>query len=278
MANIHQRKIDIIVYAVCLIAVIGMFIYAAAAHDRLPEQIPTQFGILGKISGYGSRNSVFTLPGVLLVLLPSLIIVGMFPAAWNLPRIKVTEANAPYIAAVVRNMLDIMLIMRGIADPKTALRCKNIYEYAKISRIASNQLSNDTKLKGLANDAWTIEGTGRIYGDACLPSDYLKFMKMTPQAIICTGLKARVEFYSKGEPIDLLPWSNCQWLINNVLENNTRPLLEVELYTLKEMEVRRRIVMDLQDKWEKDNPGGRSSDYAECPVPECECGSPVGGV
>ncbi|MBP5354865.1 MAG: DUF1648 domain-containing protein [Lachnospiraceae bacterium] len=110
MANIHQRKIDIIVYAVCLIAVIGMFIYAAAAHDRLPEQIPTQFGILGKISGYGSRNSVFTLPGVLLVLLPSLIIVGMFPAAWNLPSIKVTEANAPYIAACVRNMLDVMLL------------------------------------------------------------------------------------------------------------------------------------------------------------------------
>ena len=111
MANIHQRKIDIVVYALCLAAVIGMLIYAAAAHDRLPEQIPTQFGILGKIGAYGSRNSIFALPCVMLVMLPSLIIVGMFPAAWNLPRIKVTDANAPYIAAVVRNMLDIMLLV-----------------------------------------------------------------------------------------------------------------------------------------------------------------------
>ena len=111
MANIHQRKIDIIVYALCLSAVIGMFIYAAAAHNRLPEQIPTQYGFLGEIEGYGSRNSIFTVPGVLLVMLPSLIIVGMFPAAWNLPRVKVTDANAPYIAACVRNMLDIMLLV-----------------------------------------------------------------------------------------------------------------------------------------------------------------------
>ena len=37
----------------------------------------------------------------------------------------------------------------------------------------------------------------------------------------------------KGEPIDLLPWGHGQWLINRVLENNTRPLLEVELFTLK---------------------------------------------
>lgn len=184
-----------------------------------------------------------------------------------------------FVLGSVCNMLDIMLIMRGIADPKTALRCKNIYEYAKISRIASNQLSDDPRLKDVVNDGWTIEGAGRIYGDACLPADYLKFMKMTPQAIICTGLKARVEFYGKEEPVDLLPWGHGQWLINKVLENNTRPLLEVELYTLKEMEVRRRTILDLQRKWEADHPNGRQ-DYGDCPAPEvpCECDTPVGGV
>ena len=111
MANIHQRKIDIIVYALCLSAVIGMFICAVALLNQLPEQIPAQYGLLGKINGYGSRNSIFAMPGVLLVLLVTLIIVGMFPAAWNLPGVEVTDANAPYLAVCVRNMLDVMLLV-----------------------------------------------------------------------------------------------------------------------------------------------------------------------
>ena len=110
MSNFHLRKIDIIVYALCLAAVIGMFVYAAATRSTLPEQIPTHYSLTGKINGYGGRSSVFMMPVVLLVLLPTLIITGMIPAAWNLPGVKVTKANAPYITACVRNMMDSMLL------------------------------------------------------------------------------------------------------------------------------------------------------------------------
>ncbi len=110
MSNFHLRKIDIIVYALCLAAVIGMFVYAAATRSTLPEQIPTHYSLTGKINGYGGRSSVFMMPVVLLVLLPTLIITGMIPTAWNLPGVKVTKANAPYITACVRNMMDGMLL------------------------------------------------------------------------------------------------------------------------------------------------------------------------
>ena len=110
MSKFHIRKIDIIVYALCLAAVIGMFVYAAASRSTLPEQIPTHYSLLGKINGYGSRNSIFMMPGVLLVMLPAIIITGMFPAAWNLPHVKVTKTNAPYITACVHNMMDVMLL------------------------------------------------------------------------------------------------------------------------------------------------------------------------
>ena len=111
MKRLALRKIDLIIYCICILAALASLVAGIIIYNRLPAEIPTQFGLTGKIGGYGSRSAIFTFPAFELFMLPVLVIVSMFPVCWNLPGVTITEENAPLLGACVRNMLNTMLVL-----------------------------------------------------------------------------------------------------------------------------------------------------------------------
>ena len=103
--RVPLRKIDYAAYIVCFLAVFIMFIYCIVAWKRIPEQIPSYYDFSGNVRSYAGRSTVLSAPISLLVLIPVLIIVSFFPAAWNFPKIKITPHNAPALTTCVRNLL-----------------------------------------------------------------------------------------------------------------------------------------------------------------------------
>lgn len=59
----------------------------------LPETIPTHFGFSGAPDDWGSKNTLFLLPGLGLILYISLTVVGFFPHTYNYLW-AITEKNA----------------------------------------------------------------------------------------------------------------------------------------------------------------------------------------
>ena len=107
----HFRKIDIIIFALCLAVAIGMMLYLAIAWKTIPDKIPGKFTSSGEILSYESKAYLFSCPVALFFLVISLAVVSMFPTAWNIPTVKVTPENEPFIRVCIRNMMNIMLIL-----------------------------------------------------------------------------------------------------------------------------------------------------------------------
>ena len=120
MKRLALRKIDLIIYCICILAALASLVAGIIIYNRLPAEIPTQFGLTGKISGYGSRSAIFVFPAFELFMLPVLVAVSMFPVCWNVPGVTITEANAPRLGACIRNMLNAMLLI--ITVTMTTLR------------------------------------------------------------------------------------------------------------------------------------------------------------
>lgn len=104
------RIIDLVVIGLCILASLGMLLYYLIAGNDLPAEIPARFSFTGKISGYSGHSILLSSPIILLVLTLILSFVSSFPSAWNLPGVRITEENLPRISAVIRTMMDIMLL------------------------------------------------------------------------------------------------------------------------------------------------------------------------
>ena len=105
------RKIDIVVFAFTLMAILGMVLYLIIAWKTIPDQIPAKYTSAGEVLSYESKSTLLTFPIILLVMSVTLVIVSLFPTAWNVPNVKITPKNEPYIRVCVRSMIDIMLLL-----------------------------------------------------------------------------------------------------------------------------------------------------------------------
>lgn len=75
---------------VSLLCFIGFTIYSVT---RLPETIPTHFNASGIPDDYGSKNTLWMLPVVALILYAILSLVGKIPEKFNYP-VRITTENA----------------------------------------------------------------------------------------------------------------------------------------------------------------------------------------
>ncbi len=104
------RIIDLVVIGLCILASLGMLLYYLIARSGLPLEVPARYSFTGRISGYGSRSILLASPLILLFLTVILSVVSRFPSAWNLPGIRITEENLPRISAVIRTMMNVLLL------------------------------------------------------------------------------------------------------------------------------------------------------------------------
>lgn len=119
------RKIDIVVFVFTGLVIIGMFLYLAIAWKSIPDRIPANFTTSGEILTYESKGYLFSVPIALFLMSSVLIVAGCIPSAWNIPKVKITPKNEPYIRVCIRAMIDIMLLLITIAMSITFLSLLN---------------------------------------------------------------------------------------------------------------------------------------------------------
>ena len=95
-------KVLEVIAAVLLLSIWVNLLYNYAA---TPDSVPIHFNARGEPDGWGSRNGLFLLPMVSLVLYFALTLVSRLPSRYyNLP-VNITEANGPMQFALARRLI-----------------------------------------------------------------------------------------------------------------------------------------------------------------------------
>ena len=96
---------EILVEIAALVGVLLTVVVIVQSWPTLPDTIPTHFGVSGQPDAWGSRVSLWLLPGIsiLLVYIP-LTIFSRFPHIGNYPW-NITEENAETQYQLVRSMM-----------------------------------------------------------------------------------------------------------------------------------------------------------------------------
>jgi uncharacterized membrane protein len=79
--------------ALSVVALVTLVVTTAYWWAALPATIPTHFGIDGKPNAYGSKDTIWLLPGILLVLTVAFSLLSRYPWLFNYP-VTITEENA----------------------------------------------------------------------------------------------------------------------------------------------------------------------------------------
>ena len=90
-----------------VLGVLGvLFIVGSLAFSwsSVPDTIPTHFNAAGQANAYGSKDTLFTLPAITVVLYVLLTVVGFFPYIFNFPW-RITEQNAEAQYRLAHTML-----------------------------------------------------------------------------------------------------------------------------------------------------------------------------
>lgn len=79
-------------------------VYVIQAWGSLPETIPTHFNGMGEADDWGSKNTIFIMPVIAIVLFVPMYFLCKAPHLFNFP-FEITEENAPRIYPVARLLL-----------------------------------------------------------------------------------------------------------------------------------------------------------------------------
>lgn len=73
--------------------IFASWLWAFLFYSKLPETIPSHFGISGAADAFGPKTGIFSLPGIATVLFIGLTILNRFPHIFNYPE-TITQTNA----------------------------------------------------------------------------------------------------------------------------------------------------------------------------------------
>jgi len=91
--KVPLTTIDFTLEAIAILGIISLSLLAVVSYSSFPDRIPTHFDLKGRADDWGSRATVFLLPGISSVLYAGITILNMFPHTFNYP-VKITEENA----------------------------------------------------------------------------------------------------------------------------------------------------------------------------------------
>lgn len=102
MLNNHPRVPFIVnkwvhfLNGISIICIIGSIIYLFFAYQNLPEMIPIHFNAQGDADNWGSKNTIFIMPGIAIILFVGLFFLSKVPHVYNYT-VEITEENASQI-------------------------------------------------------------------------------------------------------------------------------------------------------------------------------------
>lgn len=91
--TIEPTPTDRVVEAAAVAGLAFAFATVALYWPALPERVPTHFGFAGKPDAWGTKSSLWFLPGMLAVLYIVMTVVCRFPHVFNYP-VPITPENA----------------------------------------------------------------------------------------------------------------------------------------------------------------------------------------
>ncbi len=91
----------------------GALLLAIYHYPGLPEQVPSHFNYKGEVDGRGSKNLVFLLPAIAIVMALGIIYLSRFPDKFNYPK-KITPENAAYEYRRARFMIRVLNVFTSL--------------------------------------------------------------------------------------------------------------------------------------------------------------------
>jgi uncharacterized membrane protein len=108
--KLSLTRTDYILESIAIAGLLASWILPSVLFSTLPETIPTHIGLSGEIDGWGSKNQLFILPSISLLILIGLSILNKYPHTFNYLS-KVTEENAHQLYTSGTRMLRIAKII-----------------------------------------------------------------------------------------------------------------------------------------------------------------------
>ena len=112
--NLKMNKHDVFVEVVCLILLMGVFVYLFISWDNIPDKIPGHYNAMGQVDRIANKSELIVLPIIACLMYIGLTAIGRIPQIWN-TGVTVTEENKERVYRVLKNMLGTMkLIMVAV--------------------------------------------------------------------------------------------------------------------------------------------------------------------
>lgn len=95
---------------ISLLSVVGIVLYVIITWKNIPDMIPGHYNIAGEIDKYSSKNSIWILIVVQILLFTMMSVLERFPNIWN-TGVKITEENRERVYTNLRNMQTYLKMM-----------------------------------------------------------------------------------------------------------------------------------------------------------------------
>lgn len=108
--KLKKNVYDILVEILCLILLVGIWIYLWISWGDIPDQIPGHYNAMGEVDRVGSKTELFVIPIISWIMYLGMTVIEKFPQVWN-TGVKVTEENKERVYRVLKNMLSTVKLL-----------------------------------------------------------------------------------------------------------------------------------------------------------------------
>ena len=111
-ASLYGKKTTFskITNLISLLSVVGIVLYVIITWKNIPDMIPGHYNIAGEIDKYSSKNSIWILIVVQILLFTMMSVLERFPNIWN-TGVQITEENRERVYINLRNMQTYLKMM-----------------------------------------------------------------------------------------------------------------------------------------------------------------------
>ena len=111
-ASLYGKKTTFskITNLISLLSVVGIVLYVIITWKNIPDMIPGHYNIAGEIDKYSSKNSIWILIVVQILLFTMMSVLERFPNIWN-TGVQITEENRERVYKNLRNMQTYLKMM-----------------------------------------------------------------------------------------------------------------------------------------------------------------------
>ena len=105
--KVPLNSFDKSVEVLSLLAIIAIWGIAIYYFPKLPDTIPTHFNVSGAVDDYGSKLTIFLLPGIGSILYVLLTLLNKFPHVFNYTK-EITQDNALAMYSIATQMMRVL--------------------------------------------------------------------------------------------------------------------------------------------------------------------------